>query len=1176
MIKRFDVLIFILLIPLIVVTDVSSQGKPYEGPEDGAGDKAVERIGVMEGNSVRCQFRNTTELSDWGAGTDPYASKWPNDFRGSKMNDGIALLIGARVYLKKTDAKVDSIPVDNPELITNLGAQNLLHTVYFLQTSYREEQDTDPTGQIEWNLYPPRGYMNLTLPNIPPAISDRPNSWPPEGWPSRGSEKKWPGEWNGRFGRGVYKADLECFFVANDAQDQEYLQDTARVKYYPRPGRVIGDFDPNVSIQCGLPWGGAGIRVEQRGFQWNNPQARDAIFWEYNIANISNYNLSEVAFGYWVDCSIGDDEGNDEFAAYDTKLDLAYCWDSNGIGSGGLKVGTSGFAYLESPANSQDGIDNDEDGLVDEKRDNIVQPGESKIGPLDGISDLAKFLDFYHREESDLKEHYAADEDQDWDDGVDTNGNGVYDVEENPGDDVGLDGVGPGELNYTGPDADGSECNHKPDLLEGYGCEPDFGLLDISESDMLGLTSFRLIPIPEHTPPYTNWFRNDKSMWELIGKALLVPYVDTKMNLGEVFATGVFPLDRGCTERISMSELHSWDDGSYIKPTWPVTNPPLSLFRLKEIVQVIYESDYRFASPPIMPTLKATAGDGYVLLTWDNVSEIFTRDAFANNQNDFEGYKLYQATDRDFTDAKQFSNGYGNPTDFKKPIFQCDKIDRIKGFAEFGHVDGMLYNLGNDTGIRHMFRDENVENGRTYYYALVAYDYGMEDIGLTPSENNVVINIDKAEQITFTSRNVAIATPHPAAAGYKSQKNISVIRPENMIGTGTVLPEVISADALKENAIYKIAFDVDTVRTMHDLAWGVIYSNSGFKIWDITSGKKLVYQENRDHRGTALLDSTITTGHYYIRTGDVVTDLFDGLFLHIQMPVHKAAFDEKNSGWVTGTGKMRITFTRDETSYFPWDYDVVFTDNPNSYQSDFNIGKSWQVRDEYNVRITENLLSHESFNFYVLNTSVANVFTDQQAVMELIVQDVNKNGVYDQIGDRIFVGGLTTSRPYHWGGTAFIIDFAEAMTKDELPKSGDLYKIKFNRPFWTTDTLTFSANIKEFLVEKDIASDLKKVKVVPNPYVATNALEPALANTDFNQRRRIMFTHVPAQCTIKIFSVSGVFIDEIDVNNASDDGIAYWDLLTKDRMELAAGMYIYYIKAVKTGDEVMGKFAILK
>jgi len=413
---------------------------------------------------------------------------------------------------------------------------------------------------------------------------------------------------------------------------------------------------------------------------------------------------------------------------------------------------------------------------------------------------------------------------------------------------------------------------------------------------MLGLTAFRLFPVPEGTAPYKYWFRNDESMWELIGTDSLVPYIDKISNLIEVFATGVFPLDRGRTERISMSQLHSWDDGANIKPTDPVTNPPLALFRLKEIVQVIYEKDYRFALPPIMPTLKATAGDGYVLLTWDNISEIFTRDSFVNNQNDFEGYKLYRSSDRDFTDAKKITNGLGDPTDSKKALFQCDKIDMKKGFTEFGLVDGMAFYLGNDTGITHSYRDENVENGRTYYYALVAYDYGIEDIGVAPTENNVVVNINRAEQITFTSRNVAIATPHQIAAGYSSNKSYTVIRPENTVGAGTVLPEVISAGAMKEDAVYKITFDIHSIKNIKDLSWGVRYVNSGFKIWDASKGLSLIYQENPDNPGTALIDSIASSGYYYIGTGDVVTDLFDGLLLHIQTPVQEAVYDGVSSG----------------------------------------------------------------------------------------------------------------------------------------------------------------------------------------------------------------------------------------------------------------------------------------
>ena len=135
-------------------------------------------------------------------------------------------------------------------------------------------------------------------------------------------------------------------------------------------------------------------------------------------------------------------------------MDMAYLWDMDETGRGGVRTGVSGLAFLESPGISWDGIDNDEDGLIDEKRDNEAS---QIIGPYDGITNLSQFLDYYGLNEDQLRDHWDADEDQDWQDGNDLNGNGIYDNGEDPGDDVGLDGVGPGELNYYGPDADGTE-----------------------------------------------------------------------------------------------------------------------------------------------------------------------------------------------------------------------------------------------------------------------------------------------------------------------------------------------------------------------------------------------------------------------------------------------------------------------------------------------------------------------------------------------------------------------------------------------------------------------------------------------------------------------------------------------------------------------------------------------
>ncbi len=73
-----------------------------------------------------------------------------------------------------------------------------------------------------------------------------------------------------------------------------------------------------------------------------------------------------------------------------------------------------------------------------------------------------------------------------------------------------------------------------------------------------------------------------------------------------------------------------------------------------------------------------------------------------------------------------------------------------------------------------------------------------------------------------------------------------------------------------------------------------------------------------------------------------------------------------------------------------------------------------------------------------------------------------------------------------------------------------------------------------------------------------------------------MFTNIPAKCAIKIFTSSGVLVDNIYVDNPPSEGIVHWDLLTKEGLEIAAGMYFYHIKADATGDEKMGKFAIIK
>jgi len=239
---------------ILLSSNLFAQGKPYEGPEDPAGDISQLREGYMNGNRVLLYYQNYSQMAHWWSkGVND--SKWPNNYEGTRMIDGSHLVIFGRVFIRN-----DSIPVDNPD---EYNGSDQLDTLYYTQVP-GAGGDRNYERTIGWGFYPARGYVNESQDYI--AMSNKPDSWPTEGWPARGLDKKWVGEWNGRFGRGIHYADLESYFVFNDAQDLESIVKrndpdenliTESPRYYPRPGVFIGDIDPSVTVQKGYPWGGA-------------------------------------------------------------------------------------------------------------------------------------------------------------------------------------------------------------------------------------------------------------------------------------------------------------------------------------------------------------------------------------------------------------------------------------------------------------------------------------------------------------------------------------------------------------------------------------------------------------------------------------------------------------------------------------------------------------------------------------------------------------------------------------------------------------------------------------------------------------------------------------------------------------------------------------------------------
>jgi len=1128
-----------ILIPIICLTIVLSMIVYAEGPY---GNHDYTQKGIMDGNQVVTEFYNNGQIADW---PNQPACVWPKGTSHS-YNDGVALIVSASTH-----------DVNG----------NLIHP---MSAYYREEIDTDPeTGDVVgWAPLP--GYANPNQDE--PAMSDDPDSWPWT-WPDKPSS--WDGYWNGYFGKGIANADLETLFALDDAVNDEY-------EFYP---------DSSDSLRRGL-----GLNVEVRGFQWNHVLAEDCIFWHYEISNIGTTNYDSTVFGMYIDWGVGGtDDSGDDAGSYDLTLDLAYAWDGNGVGTPGGwgPVGVSGFAFLESPGNRDDNIDNDEDGLLDESRDN--SEGTYEFGPIGTYGD-SKF-------------HWTGDEDGDWDAFSDLNGNDRWDVGEPLNDDLGEDGIGPNDAGYTGPDF--GEGNGRP--TQG---EPDFGITDKDESDQIGLTAFVIFPV------HFYGMRNEDQNWSLMTR-IIEPTEEqlVGVNLAMYFFSGPFPLYSegnvdGITdrERFSMALLFGIDKDD--------------LFRNKKTVQAIYNANYNFAQPPLKPVVTAIPGNEKVTLYWDDVAEL-SYDRFLQ-EYDFEGYRVIRSTDPSFIDSKIITDAYGTAT-YRKPLVQYDLRDGLYG-PHLVNVYGASFDLGSDSGLRHSYIDTDVKNGVTYYYAVVSYDYGYVDgttyvdtfrtvenedslvvrfvpnldddgqiMGIAPTECTSIILGDVGAPAVLSS-NTAMVVPSAPAAGFVAPQLENGIVHTSGTATGDVEISILLIDQLKNDNTYEVRFS--EASTYGDF----LHFTSKYEIWNLTEDE-VVYESDTISFGSwdsfqerdpeFFIDDPVgRRGEYFTLDPD---DDSTTVFWHpMETIIESPIIDGFSVGLTNALIDYKMSFTQDIDTV---DYSFEPTMN---YTGDF-----------YNHSLLENTTIQAPYvyelRFYdeIVDTSIAalGAFRATPVKFELwnltkeeesdflykasTEEEPNGNGGIDTVITECWIvpklrfpsepNRIICSPGIYLEAPANIIDTTivgadttidTTFVDKYFPGDGEFLRWQPKIPFSSNDTYQFTINTG-YLDRAKEKRDMNRIAVVPNPYVATAEWEPRVDFLKGRGPRKIDFIHLPRECTIRIYTVAGFLVDTIEHNSDLIDGSESWDLVSKDGMDIAYGIYVFHVDAPGVGEKI-GKFAIIK
>jgi len=537
---HFSILVLILS---FIISETCTSSFAQAIVDTNKGNHINAKVGIMDGNWVETVFYNYGQVADW-LNFPSISGVWPKGTNHTYV-DGVALIVQA-------------------EAQDPLG--NFIHP---LETNYYEFTRHDPTTGVTYGWWPLPGYANPN--HSSPARSDDPNTWP-DSWPDRPHD--WDGMWNGYFGKGVTNADLETFFVFDDNEDRQYI--------------LSNQFYPDTSD---ITRGGLGIQIKARGFQWNIPPVENVIFWHYDIINMGTTDYNKILFAQYVDWAIGGRSNSSSNANdYDELLDISYAWCHNcpgGDPGGWLPIGLSAYAFLESSGISDDIEDNDTDGLHDERRDNeaSVFIEDPNLDPyiLNVFQDTTNFREFYGYS---WRPHWDADENGNWVSYFDLNENGQYDEGEPLNDDLGSDGIGPGDEGYVGPDPDGTEGNGFPD--QG---EPNFGILDKDESDQLGLTGFQIFAA------HTYELHNDEENWEVLS-ALPAPHGQSLIgvNLANYFSSYFFSLAgktnyslmtgtnqlAGETQRYSMALMFALSTEE--------------IFNVKRTIQNIYNNNYQIDS----------------------------------------------------------------------------------------------------------------------------------------------------------------------------------------------------------------------------------------------------------------------------------------------------------------------------------------------------------------------------------------------------------------------------------------------------------------------------------------------------------------------------------------------------------------------------------------------------
>ncbi len=600
---------------------------------------------------------------------------------------------------------------------------------------------------------------------------------------------------------------------------------------------------------------------------------------------------------------------------------------------------------------------------------------------------------------------------------------------------------------------------------------------------------------------------------------------DKKMLL----SNGPFDLAYGDSVQLVFAVVFAWPEWYYTPSILGQPDRYADHLKLNATnAKYIYHNNFKFPQPPDLPHITIVPDDRRLIVSWDNVSEKSIEPVISlptTDPHNFEGYRLWKST----------SGAEGTFT--------------LLGDWDIVDVDDLGRPIGKNTGLTHSYVDNNLTNGKTYFYAVTAYNKGEylphhygEDSAMVvpPLETGMTFGINLNAQTPGTPPS------NYTAPGFKDFKFISGTATQASL---TVTPEFLVRDSVR-NQTYQISFkDPPSIRI--DLQED--YLGPDLTVTNASTGDTV----------SVTLNFPITQPPTTMES-----DLFNGMKLSITGP--NLLLDRIDSVRFRRPKSFVSVLTETDFSgnYLSPQTSVVrkaplsFFFQPHTYLVQYLAPDQTNVYDvttgeqlNYEVRSLGHDYAIASFQRQVVSVDPTTGDTTWTWVNN--PTGFKRRPYLPATGFGIYVPGVFIFVQDPVGeiqaGDSLFITLSGAPS----PRAGDVYQFS---------TSGSSVNFQ---------TDLSVVKVVPNPYLVRAAWDLD------NDYEHIQFINLPTQCTIKIYNIAGDLIQTIEHSepyvqgfDRQTRGTAFWNLMTRNNQKVSTGVYIYYLKS--PFGETIGRFAVIR